>query len=843
MFPFDRFKDTRFDRGDRIFLLYGSGIEDTYITTNLSELSIEKVLLELLTMQGFQRVVYQSPHQPLFFLDEYSARISKRIAAQAGIQVEKARGAMARLSGGPLGNIALKDGSFNGGEPGYGKMGDNHAIRLIDSYMREREVSTAVVILQSETTLRYYEDQRILAGLVGEWSRLDTTNRSVCIFLFSAGSFDELAEAASRLFIPEIRSMISKDQSNGKRSANIIEVGGPGEQEIERLLEYVHQRQDKPLNGAEKTQLAEWMAAEKRTARYWLGELREVERLDLNCVRGHILFSGERSQAADTDQRLEQLVGLTEIKQRIRELAAWASVTRKNRYLYGMKSRAPLLHMIFSGNPGTGKTTVARMIGEIFQQIGVLKRGHLIEARGSDLIADYVGATALKTNRLVDQALDGVLFIDEAYVLTEKERGGFGQEALDALMVRMYNDRDRLVVVAAGYPEKMKAFLNSNPGLARRFPQDNIFTFPDYTPDELLEILRRMLAERNLTAGADVQQDFEEIVEGLYRSRDERFGNAGEIENLVNAIERRRAVRLVRGDSPVNAPILRDDLPEKYRALLLPPVEGIQDLFADLDRLVGLAPVKEYLRSLAYRLKLEQRQRAISRRQNHRRANRHLVFMGNPGTGKTTVARLVGKIYRSLGVLRKGHLVEVSRADLVAGYVGQTAIKTQAKIKEALDGVLFIDEAYSLTSGDRADFGQESIDTLVKAMEDYGDRLIVIAAGYPGEMRRFLDSNPGLRSRFDRVVFFPDFTTDELVQIFLEASDVEGYEVTADGIEELKMFIESQRASEGAYFGNARTVLRLFDAMKTKLAERLWKQNWELEVAPELLVFDSSLFR
>ncbi|RPI84230.1 MAG: AAA family ATPase [Chloroflexi bacterium] len=837
MIPFDRLQDARFERGDRLFLLYGSGIEDTYVTSSLSEISIEKVLLEILTIQGFQRVVYQSPHQPLYFLDDYSARLSKRIAAQAGVQVERGRGAMSRLSGGPLGNMALKESEPADNPPRRMGMGDNHAIRLMDSYMRETEVPTAVVIMQSETTLRYYEDQRILAGLIGEWSRLETTNRNICIFLFSAGSFDELAEAASRLYIPELRSIILKGRTNGENPSNIIQVEGPGELELDRLLDYVHQRQDKPLNEEEKSCLVEWMRAEKRTARYWLGELREVDRLDIQSIQSRNLFSSSRLNSVEDDLKLEQLVGLAEIKQRIQELAAWVTMSKKKEQLSGLKTRAPLLHMIFSGNPGTGKTTIARMIGEIYHNIGVLKRGHLIEARGSDLIADYVGATALKTNQLIDQALDGVLFIDEAYALTEKDRGGFGQEALDTLMIRMDNDRDRLVVVAAGYPEKMEAFRQSNPGLTRRFSQDNIFTFPDYQPEELLEILRGMLAEKELTPAKEFHGDLVEIVQGLYRTRDERFGNAGEMENLVNAIDRRRAVRLVREKLPLDARTIRDDLPDNYRIYLRPEIDGIQTLFAELDGLVGLAPVKEYLRGLAYRVKLEQKRGAKNGRDNSRQANRHLVFMGNPGTGKTMVARLLGKIYKSLGILRKGHLVEVSRADLVAGYVGQTALKTQEKIRAALDGVLFIDEAYSLSSWDRGDFGQEAIDALVKAMENYGDRLVVIAAGYPDEMRQFISSNPGLRSRFDKEILFPDFSSEEMIQIFTGLCKQEGFGVSEGLVKEIGVLLDLQRLEEERFFGNARAVLHLFDTMKTRMAERLWSEEFSEDRQPDIMHF------
>jgi SpoVK/Ycf46/Vps4 family AAA+-type ATPase len=199
----------------------------------------------------------------------------------------------------------------------------------------------------------------------------------------------------------------------------------------------------------------------------------------------------------------------------------------------------------------------------------------------------------------------------------------------------------------------------------------------------------------------------------------------------------------------------------------------------------------------------------------------HLVFCGNPGTGKTSVAKLVGKMYQQLGLLRKGHCVEVSRADLVAGYVGQTAIKTMDRIREALDGVLFIDEAYSLVSNTKNDFGSEALSTLMKAMEDYRGRLVVIVAGYPDEMQEFLSSNPGLRSRFKPPILFPDFDADELLEIILRRVEAEKF-YSDDEVEAklLKLLICLQTESTEE-FGNARKAIEVFQEMKANLAERV----------------------
>jgi len=267
-----------------------------------------------------------------------------------------------------------------------------------------------------------------------------------------------------------------------------------------------------------------------------------------------------------------------------------------------------------------------------------------------------------------------------------------------------------------------------------------------------------------------------------------------------------------------------DDLADQLGMPQRPePARSLDELQAELDALIGLDSVKEQVRALIAFLQVQ------ARRQEHGLAevatSQHLVFLGNPGTGKTTVARLLAEMYRAMGLLKRGHLVEVDRAGLVGEYVGTTAIKTDRAIKRALDGVLFIDEAYALARGDegRQDFGPEAIETLLKRMEDYRHRLVVIVAGYPALMRRFLESNPGLQSRFSREISFPDYSTDELVAITEKFAAEGEYRFDGGAAETLRRILDG--AKRGERFGNARFARTLFEqalnAHALRLAERL----------------------
>ena len=509
--------------------------------------------------------------------------------------------------------------------------------------------------------------------------------------------------------------------------------------------------------------------------------------------------------------QLDGLTGLAPVKAEVRQLIDMVRAEQMRRAA-GLPVSQVSRHLVFTGNPGTGKTTVARLLGQLYAAIGVLGTGQLVEVTRSDLVAGYVGQTAIKTTEAVQRALGGILFIDEAYTLTRSAGSGqdFGQEAVDTLVKLMEDHRDELVVIAAGYGQEMAQFISSNPGLPSRFPR--MIRFPDYSTDELASIFTGMCDRDRYQASADALDGLRQYLARLPRTRE--FGNARLVRNLFEAALARQASRVVAsGGSDLTTLTLQD------LGLATTETASLDVLLGQLDGLTGLAPVKAEVRQLIDMVRAEQMRRAAGLPVSQ--VSRHLVFTGNPGTGKTTVARLLGQLYAAIGVLGTGQLVEVTRSDLVAGYVGQTAIKTTEAVQRALGGILFIDEAYTLTrpAGSGQDFGQEAVDTLVKLMEDHRDELVVIAAGYGQEMAQFISSNPGLPSRFPRMIRFPDYSTDELASIFTGMCERDRYQASADALDGLRQYLA--RLPRTREFGNGRLVRNLFEAALARQASRV----------------------
>ena len=513
----------------------------------------------------------------------------------------------------------------------------------------------------------------------------------------------------------------------------------------------------------------------------------------------------------DLEAELQQLVGLEPVKERLRGLQAQLIADRRRREAGIEVNTSQSRHMLFTGNPGTGKTTVARIVARLLRDLGVLRKGQLVEAGRVDLVAGYVGQTAIKTTKKINEALGGVLFIDEAYALT-RNSGGFGLEAIDTLIPALENLRDDLVVILAGYTQEMSEFLKSNPGLRSRIPFQ--IEFPDYSAAELAQITIIEARHSGFTLAANVIDKLESLFDSVLVAGRSDQGNGRLVRSTVEEAIRRQSERLL-ADETASQQDLVTLTSEDFLLNANVGEASEPNALSQLDALIGLSEIKEFLRDLDAQVKLDKQRRSRGIQVNSGQSL-HMLFTGNPGTGKTTVARILGQLLKDLGILKTGHVVEVGRESLVGAYLGHTAIKTSEKIKDALGGILFLDEAYTLAQDA---FGGEALATLIKGMEDHRDSLIVIMAGYSREMQHLLDVNPGLRSRFPNNLEFRDYTAGELFDVGARQLMGRGRRLSAAAEERLRYLCEAAVGNVTA--GNARYVRNLLEAAERRQARRL----------------------
>ncbi len=520
---------------------------------------------------------------------------------------------------------------------------------------------------------------------------------------------------------------------------------------------------------------------------------------------------------------LDAMVGLGPVKEQVHSIAVSIEAARR-RAVAGFGTDKPMRNFVFLGPPGTGKTTVARVIGKIFYSFGLLDSPDVVEAQRSDLVGEYLGATAIKTNELIDSALGKVLFIDEAYSLVNEGDGQsdrFGAEAVQTLLKRAEDDRENLIIILAGYEKQTEAFLATNPGMASRFATR--IRFPTYSTEELFELARRQLEARQEGLAPDARPVLWRMLDEVGRRRiTDELGNGRFVRTLLEKAGQARDVRVMgAGGDPQAEDLLTTSGADLDRAFseLTSRLRGyentptLESAIAELDELVGLEPVKQQVRAIAAQLrvaKLRDRQGLTSQP-----PARHFVFTGPPGTGKTTVARILGRIFAALGLLVRPEVIEAHRGDLVGEHLGATAIKTNRLVDSALGGVLFVDEAYSLhnegySGGDA--FGSEAVQTLLKRAEDDRDRLVIVLAGYPADMDRFLRSNPGLASRFGIRVTFPSYTAKDLTRIAVMHAETAGDAFEPEAVRVLEqIFAHAERAGRIDDLGNGRFARSLFE--------------------------------
>lgn len=520
--------------------------------------------------------------------------------------------------------------------------------------------------------------------------------------------------------------------------------------------------------------------------------------IDLDCFGFMGINREDLLTIGESENKLNDLIGLAPVKESIRKIKAYAIANKDTDMLN--------LHMCFYGNPGTGKTEVARIIAGILYENKILPTKKVVEVDRGGLVGQYVGETPQKTMSKIYAAMGGVLFVDEAYALVPKDGSfDYGNEAVATLIKAMEDYRGKFCVILAGYKNEMLQMLSTNPGFKSRIQFE--LEFPNYSRNELQSITELMLHKRGYTIDEPAMSKILDITD--VKRKEPNFANAREIRNVLDQVIMCQNVRCMGTENKELG--LADVYKYIQDAKINLPTSGdsgsvkILTGEEELDQLIGLATVKRMVKKIkAY----------AKKNKDDSSFNLHMCFLGNPGTGKTEVARIISRILYDAGVLAEAKLVETDAHGLIGKYVGQTGPKTHDKVNEAMNGVLFIDEAYGLTSGESASggvtsYGDEAIAVLLKEMEDHRGQFCVILAGYQKEMKSMLSSNPGLESRVQFTLEFPDYTREELGKIATAFLKKKKYEINQDALERLLDVTDYFRNQPN--FANARTVRNILD--------------------------------
>lgn len=594
------------------------------------------------------------------------------------------------------------------------------------------------------------------------------------------------------------------------------------------ILEAILKRDGITLDDDCRERALTYIAYLKKRSGKMFGNAREMRKLAGQIVKRYqARQAGQDGPATAIPEDVQptfKMPTLDEVMQLFKDYTDMPDITKYVESIYNDALLAyndhqyPILdhHLAFIGSPGTGKTTVANLMGRIYYMLGYLSTDELHVCKSDDLCSQYVSETAIKTRELVNRALDGVLFIDEAYTLNNNSHG---KEAIDALVPCLTEQVGRFVCIIAGYTDPIHELLRTNTGLGSRFKK--VIEFRDFTPDRLQAIFQNQVERKGFMLDSQLECELPSYIKDIYDARTKDFGNAREMCNLAGSVISQvnsRIAPLLRqaltGNGPAVTPEQRHTilLEDFLRARGLEKKKTVEEIMAELDELVGMTDIKNYIRRWIETLDTKRLIRKLHPEMQIESEMMNFVITGNPGTGKTTLGRLIGEILYAMQLLPSANLKEVNANNMMAGYVGQTPDLVNNMVDNAMGGVLFIDEAYGLAPQSHTDgYKKEAVDTLITRMLNDKGKLAFVFAGYQQEMEGFINANPGMPRRLpeDLRWHIADYTPDELEEILCRIIGKGSYHLSPEAKTKARTKIEYMVAHKDKRFGNAGDMVNL----------------------------------
>lgn len=773
-FAKDRFKH-------HIFCYYGA-TNDLFVDESLLPLNIYQSLHRELKLQGYERILFFDCVKGVTFLDAESRKRWSPQSEQQSDQPSANRSVASKVR--TRGNILTNNAAAvqqaprapEGPVQTFITVSEEEMLHYAEHFMVDASMATAIIFEDGLNVLEVFQNVHNGSALKGLFKAVgglaqQIDNRNVMIFLFNCGqqkvkdelhgpqwgsTWTYLDEPHARThFIPaptdrEVRLALNYQRVRGYKDRQSqkdlrLQVDVDNLDKISHLICAKIKR-----NRAENANTGSSADPDELTAATLSGAMRHLyQRFILSGRKLDLDASRQICRQSDTRpamERLRDLIGMQALKDAVADFIQYSGQERGEQPEPSLRLEPPTpqasrksqnLNFIFTGNPGTGKSTAAVLLGEILSEHGLLPSGHTIKTSPGKMIGQYIGHSEANTRALVEQAMGGVLFIDEAYEMLSSPN--HPNDFKTGIMTQLVDDTEshmgEFSVVMAGYPDQMKELMErGNPGLKSRF--NNWIHIDDYSPEELAQIFHKMACDENLAVSEELSAMLPSFFENWYYESMDEWGNARAVRNLIN--DMRKAMR---GEHTLTPALI----PEKYKAYASNKRE--MDAERQFSELIGLNNVKEQIRS--FRRELRYKKEPIR--------NHHFAFMGNPGTGKTSVAKLYGMLLKGAGVLKSGRVTSVMPQDLLKNPYEFSKLVSRCK-----DGVLFIDEAYQLLNHPA---GKSIIDQLlVYTGQDYRDPLCVILAGYKDSIQELIDSNPGNHRRYEKV-YFDAYSPEELLEI------------------------------------------------------------------------------